>query len=51
MGECTGCATCVSVCKAEAIYPTLDIYQINQEKCTRCGECKEVCPNDAIKTW
>lgn len=46
--QCTGCASCVYVCKADAIRIISNKAVIDLSKCIKCGSCVEVCPENAI---
>jgi Fe-S-cluster-containing hydrogenase component 2 len=44
---CDECATCISVCPADAI--VLDgRIAIDKDKCISCGNCMTVCPMGAL---
>lgn len=46
---CTGCASCVNVCRFDAI--TLNekgIAQVDRTRCTGCGMCVKACPQQII---
>ena len=47
--ECSGCATCYSICPVSAIYMLPDeegfLYPwIDETKCVKCKQCVNVCP-------
>jgi len=49
--SCNGCASCVEVCREDAI--VLDEQEhprIDREKCLSCGQCAAVCPTGTIIT-
>jgi ferredoxin len=52
--ECINCDVCEPECPNQAIYPGLDIYEIDAELCTECvghfdqPQCQQVCPVDCI---
>ena len=51
---CTGCGTCTSVCKSQAITMVLNdeigIFtpEVIDERCTECGLCYDVCPGHCV---
>jgi len=49
VGECTGCGTCVTVCKENAITLKNGKVSFDYDKCFGCGACIENCPNDVLK--
>ncbi len=46
--KCTGCGTCVDVCRRDAIKLVGGIAQIIPELCINCGLCARKCPEEAI---
>lgn len=52
--ECINCDVCEPECPNDAIYPGVEIYEINPALCTECvghfetSQCVEVCPVDCI---
>ena len=40
-GACTGCGTCVRVCK-------MDVARISDRECIQCGRCTQSCPEGAV---
>ncbi len=52
--ECINCDVCEPECPNEAIYPGVDIYEIDPDRCTECvghfdaPQCQQVCPVDCI---
>ena len=49
--KCSGCGTCVAVCKDLSLKLADGKVTINQEPifgCIACGHCAAVCPNNAI---
>lgn len=46
--RCTGCATCVKNCPAQAITLVARKAQIDKTKCFGCAQCVHVCPEEAI---
>jgi hypothetical protein len=49
IGECTGCGTCVTVCKENAVMIKNGKATFNYDKCFGCGACIEACPNDVLR--
>jgi len=45
--ECTGCDTCMSVCKRNAL-DRANPYFIDRERCTLCYDCIDACPAEAL---
>lgn len=45
---CTGCALCLAVCPAKAIYLEGKVAVVNRDKCMDCGLCMVTCPEKAI---
>ena len=49
-GLCSGCGTCASVCRYDAILPGENgRYQIDPIACDGCAACTYACPQDAIQ--
>jgi len=51
-GQCTGCGSCVSVCRYDAIFsaPNLDsVFRIDPIACDGCAACVYACPQGAIR--
>ncbi len=47
---CTGCGSCVSACKFDAIAINRDgVAQVSEEKCVACGACVRACPQQIIR--
>jgi len=52
--ECINCDVCEPECPNDAIYMSIEIYEINPNKCTECvghfdvPQCRQVCPVDCI---
>jgi len=52
--ECINCDVCEPECPNSAIYPGVEIYEIDADLCTECvghfdtPQCVEVCPVDCI---
>lgn len=52
--ECINCDVCEPECPNQAIYPGVEIYEIDPGRCTECighfdtPQCVEVCPVDCI---
>jgi ferredoxin len=52
--ECINCDVCEPECPNEAIYPGVEIYEINPNLCTQCvghfdkPQCQIVCPVECI---
>ncbi len=52
--ECINCDVCEPECPNDAIYPGVEIYEIDPALCTECvghfetSQCVEVCPVDCI---
>jgi len=46
---CTGCGTCETRCKMDAINIIVDISNINLDRCIGCGVCVPTCPEEAIE--
>jgi len=49
---CTGCASCVEVCKDYSLIIKEDKVSINENSifgCIGCGHCMAICPENAIK--
>jgi MinD superfamily P-loop ATPase len=44
-GLCTGCGTCLDLCRFEAIS---DQFQVEAIRCEGCGVCVDFCPAEAI---
>lgn len=47
---CLGLATCVKVCKFDALDIVDGIAKVNNEKCVNCGACVKVCPMGLIES-
>jgi len=45
---CDGCGFCLSLCRFDAIEPTVPRPTVNTVKCEGCNLCVTLCPNDAI---
>ena len=52
--QCINCDVCEPECPNQAIYPGLEIYEIDPDLCTECvghfeePQCRLVCPVDCI---
>ncbi len=46
--ECSGCGTCIQVCKFDAITFAESEYRIDPIACEGCGVCDHFCPEKAI---
>ncbi len=46
---CGGCASCVSVCRYQAVFPCGEFYEIDQVACDGCAACVYACPQGAIR--
>ncbi|MDH3282193.1 MAG: YfhL family 4Fe-4S dicluster ferredoxin [Gammaproteobacteria bacterium] len=52
--ECINCDVCEPECPNQAIYPGIEIYEIEPQRCTECighfdvPQCVEICPVDCI---
>ena len=52
--ECINCDVCEPACPNQAIYPGVEIYEINPDRCTECvghfdmPQCQIVCPVECI---
>lgn len=52
--ECINCDVCEPACPNQAIYPGVEIYEINPDRCTECvghfdtPQCVIVCPVECI---
>ena len=50
---CTGCNTCVDVCRTDVLVPNPETGQppitLYPDECWFCGCCMSDCPNDALK--
>ena len=44
---CDECATCISVCPADAILLD-DRIKVDEVRCISCGNCVSVCPMGAL---
>jgi len=44
-GDCSGCATCLELCRFDAIS---DTFEIDPVSCEGCGVCADFCPEKAI---
>ena len=44
-GRCTGCASCLELCRFDAIS---DRFQVDAIRCEGCGVCVDCCPAGAI---
>jgi uncharacterized protein (DUF362 family)/Pyruvate/2-oxoacid:ferredoxin oxidoreductase delta subunit len=51
INQCTGCATCMSVCPPKAIAMVEKKPHTNYEKCIRCYCCQELCPESAVTIY
>ena len=49
IGECTGCGTCVEVCRHDAVNIENKIASFDYGRCFGCGACIENCPNGVLK--
>lgn len=47
-GNCTGCTTCNSNCKINAITKTEKFSKLDNQECIGCGECVSNCKKDAL---
>ncbi len=47
--QCTGCGSCVRVCKEKALEVIQGKTVADRHKCISCGKCVEECPNGAMK--
>jgi len=50
--QCSGCGSCVSVCRYDAIHPDADfgaVFQIDPIACDGCAACVYACPQGAIQ--
>ncbi|MDA3818762.1 MAG: 4Fe-4S binding protein [Prolixibacteraceae bacterium] len=47
--KCTGCGTCVDVCRRDAIKLVNGVVQIIPELCINCRLCVRKCPEGAIQ--
>ncbi len=43
--DCSGCGTCLDLCRFEAIS---DTFEVDQVSCEGCGVCVDFCPEKAI---
>lgn len=46
--KCTGCATCLKCCPADALTIKNRLPQLNRKKCINCFCCHELCPKKAV---
>jgi ferredoxin len=52
--ECINCDVCEPECPNDAIYPGVEIYEIDPARCTECvghfsePQCQQVCPVSCI---
>ncbi len=46
--DCTGCGTCLDICRFKAINTTGASYQVDPVACEGCGVCVRFCPASAI---
>lgn len=47
--NCTGCGTCLELCRFDAIKVNKGNYQIDPIACEGCGVCSHFCPEQAIE--
>lgn len=47
--KCTGCGSCQSHCRFDAIREKDGTYAVNEYACEGCGVCEYVCPQGAVK--
>lgn len=46
--NCIGCASCISICRQEAITWAGNQIQIHPQRCIGCGSCEVQCPGQAL---
>lgn len=46
--RCTGCGTCLELCRFDAIDETQGKYSVDALNCEGCGVCVDLCPETAI---
>ncbi|MCF8075133.1 MAG: ATP-binding protein [Desulfotignum sp.] len=46
--RCTGCGTCLELCRFDAIDETQGEYTVDTLNCEGCGVCVDMCPESAI---
>ena len=46
--RCTGCGTCLELCRFDAIDETQGEYSVDALNCEGCGVCVDLCPETAI---
>jgi MinD superfamily P-loop ATPase len=45
---CTGCGTCETVCRFDAVHETSGIFRVDPIACDGCAACVYQCPEQAI---
>jgi MinD superfamily P-loop ATPase len=46
---CEGCGTCQQVCRFDAVFETLGVFQVDPIACEGCAACYYQCPQQAIR--
>lgn len=46
---CTGCGTCLELCRFDAINVNKGVYRVDPIACEGCGICSHFCPEKAIE--
>lgn len=47
-GDCTGCESCVNVCREDAVTVSFKEPVLDTDRCVDCGDCASVCPTQAL---